>query len=296
MFVESIEKVQGFTRPIHTIIRLYGRTDVEPGASTLFFVNELGHAVTCKHVAVLIGQAEDINKKYQGFKSEKEGLPTGGKYNRRLKELVKKYHYSEKVIIQIKNNFRNCVDKITHFTIDTHPTEDLAVIKFEGFEKIAYQGYATFLKDSSKIKQGKSVCRLGYPFPEFTNYRYDPAKDDIEWTREGQQNTPRFPFEGMVTRNLLNPEGAVTGIEVSTPGLKGQSGGPLFDERGIVYGMQSKTHHLHLGFDIKGKEIREEGKIKRVSNHPFLHLGACVHVDVIKNFLKDKGVKYYEDE
>lgn len=139
------------------------------------------------------------------------------------------------------------------------------------------------------------MCRLGYPFPEFTNFKYNEETDDIEWTSEGKKDTPRFPINGMITRRLVNADGTVHGIEISTPGLRGQSGAPLFDEDAVVYGMQSQTHHLHLGFDIKDKEIREGSKIKKVSNHPFLHLGNCVHVDIIKSFLKQHNIKFYEN-
>lgn len=40
-----------FTRPIHTIVRYFGSTDVHPGAATLFFINSDGWALTCRHVA-----------------------------------------------------------------------------------------------------------------------------------------------------------------------------------------------------------------------------------------------------
>jgi len=72
---------------------------------------------------------------------------------------------------------------------------------------------------------------------------------------------------------------------MSTPGLRGQSGGPLFDREGIIYGMQSATNHLHLGFDLKDKELVTDGKKTKVSNYPFLHVGISVHVDKIKDFL-----------
>jgi hypothetical protein len=295
MFVDAIEKVAGFTRPIHTILREYGNNTVIPGAATLFFVNESGQAITCKHVVALIVQANKINQSYKAFKKEEESLTgKGGKYNRKLRELKAKYKYHDGKIIQVKNNFVNCINKITDFEIILHPTEDVALIKFNGFDKLSYSSYATFLKDSSLIKQGKCLCRLGYPFPEFTNFKYNEKIDDIEWTSEGKEGTPRFPIDGMITRQLVNKDGIVHGIEMSTPGLRGQSGAPLFDENAIVYGMQSKTHHLHLGFDIKDKEIREGVKIKKISNYPFLHLGNCVHVDIIKSFLKQHNIKFYE--
>ena len=60
MFVDAIKEITKFTRPIQTITRVYGHKEVTPGLSTLFFVNENGTAVTCKHVAQLIINAENI--------------------------------------------------------------------------------------------------------------------------------------------------------------------------------------------------------------------------------------------
>lgn len=198
MFVDAIEKVAGYTRGLHTITREYGNNVVVPGAATLFFVNELGHAVTCKHVAVLIAQADQVNNNFQQFKNERDALTgSGGKYKKKLKELEQKYKYTDGITVQIKNTFMNCVDEMAGFEVRLHPTDDVAIIKFQGFENLPYKGYATFLKDSSAIKQGKFLCRLGFPFPEFSNFRYNEEKDDIEWTDEGKKDTPRFPIEGM---------------------------------------------------------------------------------------------------
>lgn len=294
MFVESIEKVSLFTRPIHMIMREYNSDIVTPGAATMFFVNELGMAVTCKHVAQIIAKAGAVNNQYSKFKTEKLSLSNNNKYKRKLRELEKKYQYGKNITIQIKNLFVDCVDKYDSSEIEFHPIYDLAIIKFKGYKKLLYKNHAIFLKDEKLVQQGKYLCRLGYPFPEFSNYKYESEKDDIVWTKEGNPQTPRFPIDGIITRKLSN-KGKVIGIEISTPGLKGQSGGPLFDTNGVVYGMQSRTHHLHLGFDIKEKEILEGSKRKKVSNHPFLHLGNCVHVNIVKSFLKEKEVKYYEE-
>ncbi len=296
MFVDAIEKINAFTRPIHTISRLYESDEVIPGASTLFFVNELGYAITCRHVAELIAQADAINSRHKEIALEILKLSRKKGFNGKKKEIEKKYSVNKSCVTQIKNTFINCVDSMSEFKIEAHPTEDVAIISFVGFSQLPYTGHAVFLKNSSKIKQGQSLCRLGYPFPEFSNFTYDKENDDILWTSEGKPITPSFPIDGIVTRNVLGENNKVTGIEVSTPGLRGQSGGPLFDQRGVIYGMQSSTHHLHLGFDIKDGEIRENGKIRKISNYPFLHLGRSVHVDVIKDFLKEKGVKFYESE
>jgi hypothetical protein len=258
----------------------------------LFFINELGDAITCKHVAWLIAQASQVNKQYSTFKETVAQISAKKKRERR--ELEQRYKYGPDVTVQIKNMFIGCVEKLGKTDIIFHPTEDLAIIQFRDAGKLLYSGHAVFLKNPESIKQGKQLCRLGYPFPEFTNFAYDANKDDIIWTDGGRPNTPQFPLDGMVTRMILK-DGSVVGVEISQPGLKGQSGGPLFDSRGTIYGMQSSTHHLHLGFDIKDAEVRIGGKRKKVSDHAFMHLGNCVHVDVITSFLKEKKVKFYEE-
>ena len=150
------------------------------------------------------------------------------------------------------------------------------------------------MNNPNKVKQGRSLCRLGYPFPEFNNFRHNTTTDDIEWTTEGNQVSPQFPIDGIISRFGIK-NGMIATIELSTPGLRGQSGGPLFDADGLVYGMQAMTKHLHLGFDIKDKEVISDGKKTRISNHPFLHVGHCIHVDRIKEFLKLHHVKFYEE-
>ncbi len=295
MFESAIEKVLKFTRPLHTISRTYGGL-VSPGTSTFFFVNENGVAVTCKHVLNLIPTADNSNKKWMQFRGERDKLPKDSKYQKNLKGLEIKYKYSKETAVQLKNNFLNCFDKIEQITGHAHSTLDLAILEFKGFNKIFYQSYATFIKDSSSIKQGKYLCRIGFPFPEYSNFRHNPDTDDIEWTNTGNPNSPAFPIDGIITRFIGDPTGGITGIELSTPGLRGQSGGPLFDTEGSVYGMQYATNHLYLGFDIKDKEIIHDGKKSKVSNYPFLHVGHCIHVDKVKEFLNHHKIKFYESE
>ena len=291
MFESAIEKISGFTKPLHLISRTYGGL-ISPGTATFFFVNDKGVAVTCKHVASMIPAANNINDTYTKFKAERDKLPKDGKFNRNLKGLEIKYKYTKETTVQLKLNFLNSFEKIEQITTHVHPTLDLAILEFKGFNKMFYNTHATFLKDSNVIKQGKYLCRLGFPFPEFSNFRHDPEKDDIEWTTTGNPNSPSFPLDGIVTRFLGDPVGGINGIELSTPGLRGQSGGPLFDTDGNVYGMQFATNHLHLGFDLKDKEIITDGKKSKVSNFPFLHVGLCVHVEKIKEFLNEHKIEF----
>lgn len=295
MFIKAIERVAQFTRPVHSIVRTYAGKTVIPSAGTLFFVNEEGYAVTCKHIAEMLLSADTINQQYDKFSQEKKLLAQDPRFKQLLKGLELKYKITAEATIQLKNNFVDCVDTMSGFTFHLHATLDLAIIKFNDYNKLHYNQFARFLKDESSIQQGKFLCRLGFPFPEFTNYTYNSVKDDIEWTSTGINVSPRFPIEGMVTRFLADEPHGMYGIELSTPGLRGQSGGPLFDSNGVVYGMQFSTKHLHLGFDLVDKEIMVNTSIKKVSDYSFIHLGQCIHVNAIKAFLKQHGVKYYEE-
>lgn len=294
MFVNAIDYVSQFTRPIHSILRNYGSTDIELGCSTIIVVNDEGYAITCKHVIDgLIAIADSINNRYTNFKKEIEDISSNKKKSRLIKEIENRYGYSKKnpTTIQLKNQFVDIVDQFTEVKCIVHPQYDIALIKFEGFNKILCPSYPVFAKDGHNLKQGMSLCRLGFPYAEFSNYKYNHETDDIEWINNGGNISPMFPMDGIITRFVAD-NGIIVGIEMSTPGLKGQSGGPLFDKNGIIYGMQFQTISLPLGFDQIDREIIVNGKKKRVNDYSFLHLGRCIHINVIKDFLNQHRIKY----
>ena len=73
MFVKSIKEVSQFTRPIHSIMRTYSG-EIIPGAATLFFINEDGYAITCKHVLELLLDADRAKVNYDLFKYKRTSL------------------------------------------------------------------------------------------------------------------------------------------------------------------------------------------------------------------------------
>ncbi len=293
MFVNAIKEVTKFTRPMQTITRAYGSKQIDPGLSTLFFVNEMETAVTCKHVSQLIIASDQKNKRYSDFKAEMSLLPKDNSFEKNRNELELKYNYKKDTTVQIKNSFMGSVDRFDQITVKQHSRYDLAIVQLKGFNEIKYEGYARFLKDTSKIEQGKYLCRLGFPFPEFNNFKYEEAQDDIQFDATKRAVVPIFPIDGIITRNIAE-NNEIMGIEMSTPGLRGQSGGPLFDENGIVYGMQQSTKHLHLGFDIEDKELLINGEKKIINDYAFFHLGQCIRVDIIKDFLEKNRVPFHE--
>lgn len=290
MFVDAIEEVSRFTSPIHTIDRFLNSTQVRPGAATMFFVNNEGVAVTCKHVASLIPFSDEVGRRYHQFRAQRAQLAPGGAEEQAL---IKNFGFDQNPICQLLVRF-NCAEGFDGVEVVMHPKYDLAIVRLVNPRNLTYQSYARFPKSDVPVQQGKFMCRLGFPFPEFQNFEYAAAADSINWTNSGIAGTPRFPIEGMVTRHLADENG-IFGIEMSTPGLKGQSGGPLFDSSGIVHGMQYATNHLHLGFDMHNQEIMSNGEKVHISHYqPFLHTGLCIHSKVMKAFLRENKVQFYE--
>jgi len=292
MFVEAIEKAARFTRAIHTISRNYGSTTIQKGAATMFFVNSEGWALTCRHVADVIAAAEQLGKKKRDFQKELEAI-RGKKNERSLRRnLESQAGYTPAATYEIYNSFHNCVDKMTGFEVRVHPTLDMALIHFDGFSRLLCDEFPTFTPDDGPLP-GATLCRLGFPFAEFSNFAYDPAADTIGWTDEGRPDTPRFPIEGMVTRRLVVDQQPM-GFEMSTPGLRGQSGGPVFDTHATVWGMQCATAHLDLDFDVN-QEVLRQGKKKKISDSAFLHVGHCIGAGVLKAFMQSQNVSFRQN-
>jgi len=294
MFVDAIERVSAFTRAIHSINRNYGSTVIQSGAATMFFINSNGWALTCRHVANQLKAADQLAAKRKAFMDELAAL-TGTKKKKQIKrELEKKYNYKKSTTYELYITFVNCIEGNLNVEIIFHSKLDVALIHFSDFSRLLCESFPVFVKNGSDLKQGKYLCRLGFPFAEFTNFAYDSDEDKIHWTTSGRKDTPRFPIEGMVTRHLIDDTKNVIGFELSTPGLRGQSGGPAFDTEGKVWGMQASTTHLDLNFDVDQEVIRK-GLKKKVSDHAFLHVGRCIHINILKEFMQQNKINFQEE-
>src|SRR5438067_13424780 len=108
MFVSAIAHISQFIRPIHTITRYWPWTTTVPSAATLFFINNKGWALTCRHVADHILASDQLNSKFAAFKGEKRKLPQGQKYRRALRDLERNFGYSQGVPVECRNRFINC--------------------------------------------------------------------------------------------------------------------------------------------------------------------------------------------
>ncbi len=166
---------------------------------------------------------------------------------------------------------------------------DLAIGKIENFKPQANAGYPVFVNPEN-MQPGRSLCKLGFPFHDVKGH-FNSQTNRFSF-EQGTLPIPRFPIEGMYTRNALVGKSAdgqyeFLFLETSTPGLRGQSGGPIFDTDGKVWAIQSQTRHLPLGFSPK---IVKDGKA--IEENQFLNVGWGVHAKTLLQFLDNYGVKY----
>lgn len=280
MFKKAIKKNFSYTRPLLIGERVFGNDNVMSGIGTFIILNEEGYILTCKHIAEKIRTAELLDQKYENYLKEIQG-----KNDQEIKKINKKYDYIDK-IFQIKNIFMNCFEDGVLDTIIFHENLDLALIKFSNFKKVLCDDFPTF--SSKKLEVGESICRLGFPWPSYNCF--EVKNDKIELMPNANFDTPAFPLDGMITRFIVE-DNEIVAFETSTPGLKGQSGGPVFDVHGNILGLQSATGHLDLMFDIEF-DLERNQKIDHMYEKQFINLGLAISNNQIIKFLDENKIKY----
>jgi S1-C subfamily serine protease len=167
---------------------------------------------------------------------------------------------------------------------------DIAVFRFERFDSSSIDAFPV-LRDTKAepIRPGESLCRIGFPFHGI-EATFDAEASQFRLAA-GAFPVPRFALDGIVSRfSQRGVSGGGSGhfIEISTPGLRGQSGGPVVDTSGRVCGVQSQTAHLDLGFDARYEDL-ERGPI---TERQFLNVGLATHVEEVASLLDAEGAAY----
>ena len=274
MFSKPLQEVKEYTKPILFATKLYDEEKIIKGSATLFFVNELGYAITCKHVAIELINFQKIKEQFE-HKKNNNTLKKGDPISRSF-------------------SFPNTYKSFGKINFTLHSLYDLAIIKFEDVKEKLYDNHAFFPRDNAKVDQGTSVCKIGFPYAEFDNVKFFEENQNIVFDNSKLLEFQHFPLDGIITRHLFDQNKKKFGFETSSPGLRGQSGGPIINKDGLVVGIQSMTRHIHLGFDIENFQIKKNNTIKTVSDYQFINLGIGIDYKIIKKFLHENNVKYYE--
>ena len=290
MFAKAYELASRFTLPVIVSNRFYDGT-VTSGLGSFIVINDKGWILTVAHLFESKLKGDRDRSEIRKFNEDKEKIINDPSLmdlqkNKRIKNL-------EKAGIKPKWITNNSLwwgtDDFRIEKLEINKELDLAVGQIKDFNPGRVAGYPVF-RDPATLKHGTSLCKLGFPFHKVES-TFDPAKNAFILA-PNVLPIPRFPLDGIFTRTLESGKTKdgrfdIKLIETSSPGLMGQSGGPVFDVDGNVWAIQSRTMHLQLGFEPK---IMKRGK--EVTETQFLNVGMGVHVQSIIQFLDSLKIEY----
>lgn len=289
MFRDAVEEACQFTFPVvQYSLTVEGKCTAGPAAFVV--VNSDGWIVTAGHVMqdfVAIAQSDNFARQWE---KDRDAIrnDTSLTAKARTKKLDALGQLNKKATRRGACSWGFPSVKLVDIAI--LPDADLAVARLDGFDANKVAKYPTFKDPTKDFRNGASLCKLGYPFAEMTP-KYDEATNVFALPPD-QLNVAYFPIEGIFTRTLTitpptpAPPFPLLLVETSSPGLRGQSGGPTFDTKGVIWAIQSQTRSIPLGFN---PEIKHAGKVQ--IEHQFLNVGMGVHVATVLGFFNQLGIK-----
>jgi hypothetical protein len=284
MFTKACELARDFTRPVIISSRRFdGKCQSAIGACVV--LNREGWAVTAFHIVKEVADLRDAVESSRAYQQQLAAIDgdasLGAKQKKRKAAALGKVRPDAVTRMSAWWGW----DGANAVEATVYQPADVAIVRLEPFDPTWIPRYPVFKSPAHPFEQGTSLCRLGYPFHSITPTFDEPA--GAFRLPPGSVPPPIFPIEGILTRivevNVQNrPEFPVQYIETSSPGFKGQSGGPVVDRQGIVYGIQSQTSHFPLGFSPKAPSGQTE--------HQFLNVGWAAHAATIVGVCQDAGV------
>jgi len=288
VFAKAYALASQFTQPLIVLARLYsGEVKCIHGAFVV--LNEDGWIVTAAHLWQSFLLHQKHVKEMQQFDAKVGAIQSDGALStrqktRRLRQLKSNPDWITEHSFWWGRNRLGVKDSVGRSDID------LAVARLEPFEPAMISAYPTIKDPSKNMRPGTSLCRLGYPFHQI-DATYDEKARSFRLAPDAVP-LPLFPIEGIYTRNSIGGKSQdgkyeLKLLETSSPGLRGQSGGPIFDVNGTVWAIQSRTNHFDLGFSPKIKRGKRE-----IEEHQFLSVGLGVHPEVLVAFLRDNNIDF----
>jgi hypothetical protein len=281
VFVDAFSLAEHFTRPIViSTRRLNGK--VESAVATYVLLNADGWFLTAGHVFDLWRGFELHLPEVRNYRAAQDATTADPSLNadQRRRALKRLAGTADMAWIE------NCsawwgTDGLSFRDVSVLGELDVALGRLEPTNLLAGP-YPTFKNPDIGFRPGRSLCRFGFPFEQIA-VSFDPARSAFSLD---QLQLALFPIEGILTRIIAGTGTPAQFIETSSPGLRGQSGGPLCDSRGRIWGIQSRTAHIPLGFN---PTVTANGRT--FEEHQFINLGWAVHVRLILEALRARGVQ-----
>jgi hypothetical protein len=269
--------------------RRYFNGQIQSGCASSIVLNQEGWILTTAHVAKEIALADQHKPELQDFYQKQNAIQNDPHLNDKAKR---------KQIGHLAKNQKWITNQATLWggpgmtpsVCHIDEVADIAILKLENFNPAFVSEYPIFKNPAEPMLPGTSLCRLGFPFHQI-EATFDAATGTFKLAPNAVP-VPRFPNDGIHTRIAIavTPDGSRQAkfLETSTPGLMGQSGGPIFDRFGHIWAMQSRTQSLSLGF---APAVIGPGGTKTVE-HQFMHIGWGSHVEEIIRMLRQFGVQF----
>jgi hypothetical protein len=293
MFAQACEKARQFTRPVVVSHRRHdGACLAAIGAFVV--LNADGWAVTAWHIVEEIEKLMKAARQYGDTEKQRASIYADKALDKKSRGKVLKALPTAKAETVTNASAWWSWDKVRLKEFAAMAAVDLVFVRLEPFDPAWVTAYPMFKDPARQMAQGRSLCRIGFPFHTIEPV-FDSAKNAFQLP-PGSLPLPFFPIEGILTRHVdvhldPAPNPAPTFrfrlLETSSPGLRGQSGGPIFDQNGTVWGIQSQTRHFPLGFSPPvpgGKPDQKE--------HQFLNVGWGVHAETIVGAMKERGITF----
>jgi len=286
MFANAVANAMQFTRPLIISTRQVDGT-VSSNAATFFVVNDDGWIVTAGHVFDSFVKYQSDSNKIKEVDARNAELPSPAKHAGTALELPQGLKKDPKWLTN--HSFWFGWDGVRLVDVYVNRQIDIAVGRLEGFQPKMITQYPVF-RDPTTLRPGTSLCRLGFPFANVKS-EFDEKRNAFH-ILPGSLPLPFFPNEGMHTRNMTKGKSKdgnfdLLYVETSTPGLPGQSGGPIFDTRGMIYAMQVQTEHISLGFQLPPNTEDHSQNIRQ-----YLNVGLGVHGKTVQEVLKYRHIRF----
>jgi len=286
MFADAIQKVMSFTKPLIISTRCYDGT-VECGCGAFIVINQEGWIITVAHVFEAVQWYNISKKEILQYQEQVTHINQTSAPQKHKTKLIRHLKSNPKWITN--NSYWYNGDGVRLVDAVFFPEGDLALGRIEPFDPISVSNFPVFKNPNNTLNTGTSLCKLGFPFHTI-KATFDQSKGFI--LSEGALPLAFFPLEGIFTRNILvekppDCKYALKFLETSSPGLKGQSGGPIFDRDGTIWSIQSRTQSLDMGFSPK---IVRNGK--EVVENQILNVGWGAHPEMIFEFLTQNKINF----
>ena len=287
MFQKACEIGRNFTWPV-VISRLTVGGICEAGVGTFIPVNDEGWIVTAAHILQLMAkmsaeetQTRELKAKIASINSDKALSNKDRRRQLAQLGLLKSDAVEKWSIWWGQDAARIEIGSDLGMEI-----ADIAVARLTSFDTSKMRAFPTFRKRSSDSDPGTSLCRMGFPFWD-VKPEWSAATNNFNLTQN--MPLPVFANEGILARqfetiptdaagNRLPPlPFRIRSIETSNAGLLGQSGGPIFDREGIVWGIQTSTVSYQLDLNTEDNQ--------------YYNVGVGCHSETVIGLLTQRGVK-----